>query len=75
VYSYKGQEKVQIKSGEFQGVCGHVRKVYPTGYLYLILDNSQKVSLHKNNVKYLHHNYFLVGAEQYIKSKKQQKAL
>lgn len=62
---YVGQEKVQILEGQFQGVYGYVRKAHTDGRLWVILDNGHKTSTRAEYVKFVHHNYFMVGWDKY----------
>lgn len=67
-YEYKGQEKVKILKGQHKGLYGYVRLVMAHGFLWVILDNGLKTNIHKDDVEFIHKNYFLVGIEEYKKS-------
>lgn len=64
-HMYVGQEKVQIIEGMFQGVYGYVRIAHRDGRLWVILDNGHKTSTRVECVKFIHHNYFMVGWDKY----------
>lgn len=61
--NYKGQEKVRVKTGQFEGIYGYVRMNTANNHLWLILDNGHKTSIHKDEVEFIHHNYFLERLE------------
>lgn len=59
MHEYIGQEKILVQKGDFKGIYGYVRMVSSTGHLYLILDNGQKSSVLKEDVQFIHPNYFV----------------
>lgn len=63
VVEYKGQEKVKVKTGEFEGAYGYVRLNTTNDHLLLVLDNGRKASVPKDDVEFIHPNYFIEGID------------
>lgn len=66
IMEYKGQEKVIVKSGQFKGVYGYIRMLTANEQLWLFLDNGHKTSIHKDEVEFIHSNYFLENMNNYL---------
>lgn len=59
---YIGQEKVEILTGEFEGLYGYVRHISKYGWLTVVINGTRpKATYQKEDLKFIHPNYFLAN--------------